>query len=203
MWHSTYSGCFSLCCYWWGYLLKKKVRVVTDRRDNMSLLVDKKILLWGTRRSVRCTVCYQDGSHRPSIIIVRRRRRRRRRRVVALRCTVPPVVCLDPVNHWYCQYAIRIPTLLVLGLVISNIHQHTVWLQRYRRYNKQRTDKHSLIVLVITVTLTLIAAIQSGLWWHTYHQTKFGCKRISSSRNIVETTILWLYEPTQWPRPSR
>ena len=126
MWHSTYSGCFSLCCYWWGYLLKKKVRVVTDRRDNMSLLVDKKILLWGTRRSVRCTVCYQDGSHRPSIIIVRRRRRRRRRRVVALRCTVPPVVCLDPVNHWYCQYAIRIPTLLVLGLVISNIHQHTV-----------------------------------------------------------------------------
>ena len=36
-----------------------------------------------------------------------------------------------------------------------------------------------------------------------YQQTKFGCKNIISSEDIVETVILWLYKPLWWPWPWR
>ena len=32
-----------------------------------------------------------------------------------------------------------------------------------------------------------------------YHQTKFGCRRISSLEDTVETTIFWLCKPFLWP----
>ena len=35
-----------------------------------------------------------------------------------------------------------------------------------------------------------------------YHETTFGCKRISSSEdNIVQMTVFSLYEPSLWPWP--
>ena len=32
-----------------------------------------------------------------------------------------------------------------------------------------------------------------------YHQTKFGCQRISSSEDIVAIVIFWLYKLSLWP----
>ena len=32
-----------------------------------------------------------------------------------------------------------------------------------------------------------------------WHQTKFGCKKFTSSEDIVGIAILWLYKPLLWP----
>ena len=36
-----------------------------------------------------------------------------------------------------------------------------------------------------------------------YHQTKFDCKRVSSSEDTAETVIFWLYKPLLWCWPWR
>ena len=57
------------------------------------------------------------------------------------------------------------------------------------------------------MTLTLKAIIHffhKTLWpIMTYHQTKFGCQRISSSEDIVVRVIFWQYKPSLWPWPWR
>ena len=65
------------------------------------------------------------------------------------------------------------------------------------------------IFQTINVSLTLNAtAIQSVYkilrqMMMMYPQTRFGCKRISSSEDILEMIIFWLYEPSLWSWPWR
>ena len=68
-------------------------------------------------------------------------------------------------------------------------------------------DKHLLTFWNFAVSLTLSTTIHflhKTLWFIImYYQTKFGCKRISSSKDTVEIVIFWSYELLQWPWPWR
>ena len=64
---------------------------------------------------------------------------------------------------------------------------HLVWLPRYQWYRNGITDKHSIQFCTITVTFILNTKIQSLFLIIMHHQTKFGCKMITSSEDIIET----------------
>ena len=72
-----------------------------------------------------------------------------------------PSVCLATVVA--VLLSAHMPTLLALGLVISNtsILTHLVWLQRAQWCTKYRTNKHSVKFHTNAVTLTLNTAMQS------------------------------------------
>ena len=74
---------------------------------------------------------------------------------------------------------------------------YQVWLQKVWQLRRYHPYEHSLEFLTFLVTLPLTATEQSNLF--TRHQSKFSCKRISSSYNILKRHILififWLYHP--------
>ena len=76
------------------------------------------------------------------------------------------------------------------------------WFRRYWADTIRHPDKDPLTFGTFTVTLTLNTAVQFShmtLWlMMMYHQTKFGCKRIRSQEDIVETIIFWLCKLYSW-----
>ena len=64
-------------------------------------------------------------------------------------------------------------------------------------------DKHSMKFWIFAVTLTSNTATQYFRFMVVYHRTKFGCKRIILSEDIVQTVIFWLYNHLLWPWPWR
>ena len=64
-------------------------------------------------------------------------------------------------------------------------------------------QRHILIILSVTVTLTLKTVIplfhRTILLMMLYYQTKFGCKPTSSLEATTEIVIVWLYKPSLWP----
>ena len=71
-----------------------------------------------------------------------------------------------------------------------------VWLQKVQGMTRYRPDELSLEFWTSSVTLTVTTTVQSNFFHKTihlmmmYHQTKFSCKRISSSDNIPKSHIL-------------
>ena len=82
----------------------------------------------------------------------------------------------------------------------------TSLVQKIEQFRKHNPNKQ-LKFWTFAVSLTLNTAIQYFHWtlWLTMicHHTEFGCKRIISSEDIVETVIFWLYKPLLWLWPWR
>ena len=93
----------------------------------------------------------------------------------------------------------------------------TRWLMRMRHetkfgengsaVQKISSRQHSLIFLSFAVTLTLNT---TNHFVHktlrliiNFHKTEFGCIRIGSSKDKVETVIFWSYQPSLWHWPCR
>ena len=115
----------------------------------------------------------------------------------------PSVVCLDIASQCYCQYAL--PTFFALGLVISN-STATQFVCREIHCAEQKQDWQTFNkIKIFIVALTLKMQSFYKTLWHImmYHQTKCWCQRISSSEDIVETVIFWLYDPYLSPWPTR
>ena len=79
---------------------------------------------------------------------------------------------------------------------------HLLWLPRDQWDKRYKIHKEWIKFWTFTVILTLKTTIQ---FLHTkiqlmmmYHPIKFGCKKVSSSADMVESHI-WLNEPSLWP----
>ena len=108
---------------------------------------------------------------------------------------------------------------LIVTLTLKTVNQSfwkTIWLimmhhhtkfgsKKDQQFRKYHLDKHSLTFWNFTVTLTLNTTVQflpKILWPMTmYYLTKFGSKRMSTSKDTVEIVIFWSYELMQWPWP--
>ena len=76
------------------------------------------------------------------------------------------------------------------------------WLQKVQQLRRYGPDEHSLEFWTFSVTLTLTTTEQSNFFQKTFHlmmmchQTKFSCKRISSSDNIFKRQNLIILSVT-------
>ena len=88
------------------------------------------------------------------------------------------------------------PILLNDTFVHNVASPYHVWLQKVQGMTRYRPDELSLEFWTSSVTLTVTTTVQSNFFHKTihlmrmYHQTKFSCKRISSSDNKLKSHTL-------------
>ena len=76
----------------------------------------------------------------------------------------------------------------------DDVPSNQVWLQKGSAIQKISAGQTFINIMKFAVTLTLNKTIP-------FLPKTFWLKRISSSANIVETVIFWLYQPLPWPWP--
>ena len=95
------------------------------------------------------------------------------------------------------DFACNNPIFSQDALAYDNLSSEYVWLPKNQQFRRYSSQSNNLIICALAVTLTLKAIIHifhKTLWpMITYHRTKFGCQRISSSEDIVVSvcTFVW------------
>ena len=98
----------------------------------------------------------------------------------------------------YCDFDIENGKTIFLHDTLAHdaASPYRVWLQKVQQLWRFDPDEHSLKFWTFAVTLTLNTTKQSNLFKiqsSSFHQTKFGYKRISSSEQIIESHNLTIW----------
>ena len=99
---------------------------------------------------------------------------------------------------WLYEPSMRLDLEAGKWILLHNTPAHDaspyhILLQKVKPQRRYHLDKHSMKCLTFAVTLAVNTAKPLRLKIMMYNQTKFGIKRISSSKDIIETVMFLLF----------